>query len=95
MLALDKDYIIRDGEKVGYFEDRYIKDMDGHRLGTFYDDAIYDANDKKVGYIYKDEIYLADDTKFDTLEANRENLQAMGDSHSNLALAAITVLLGK
>jgi hypothetical protein len=94
MIKLIGNDIWRGDKKIGWMEGNHVRDHDGKRLGYFDEKFIYNDDSHKVAYIEDDFLksYGGSESSKVRLEAIAEDVT--GGTISEIARAAIYILLG-
>ena len=92
MASLYNDNVMRNGEKIGYYEGARFYGMDGKQVGYYENGRIYDENGYEKGYVEGDRVYRADGQVYDEVEKVRQHVSS-GD-YSDMPCAAVCLLFG-
>jgi len=91
MLKIIGNDITRGGKKIGYVTENDVYDEHGRKVGYFTSNDVYDASGHKRGYLEGDSIHL---TEGKTIRISENHKDVEGGSLSDLARAAVRLLLG-
>ena len=94
MVKLIGNDIWRSDKKIGWMEGNHVRDYTGKKLGYFEDKFVYNEDGHKVAYIQED--FLMPYGGSESAKIRLENVaeDVTGGTISELARAAIYILLG-
>jgi len=92
MVTLYNDNVLRDGEKIGYYENNRFFDMGGREVGYHEDGHICDENGHMKGYLENGKVYWADGSEYDEIEKVRQHVSS--GNYSEMSCAAVAILFG-
>ena len=94
MIKLIGNDIWRGDKKIGWVEENHIRDYDGKRLGYFEDRFVYNEDGHKVAYIEEDFLMPYGGATNSKIRLEAVTEAVTGGTVSEIARAAIYILLG-